>query len=190
MAGAMSVRRNSDEKLPPLALRLNGTSANRLHLSMASPGIVAGIVVTAVAIAAIPLGLWQSAASIEILGWPLFASGGVAHGWVAIGLQPTGVVAVGVVPIGVVPVGTFAFGLLPLGCVAVGLVSYGSVSAGWLAGGAVSLGWYSHGTVAIGGYAWGHRAYGLNLASVPHVQPARGPVAKLLGKSRSASAQE
>ena len=187
----MSLFKKEQESLPRLALRLDGMDAKRIHLCALSPGVVASIV----AVAAIPLGLSHSAASVEVLGLPLVVLGDDARGWVGIGLQPTGllavgfqptgVIAVGVLPIGLVPVGTVALGLWPLGCIAVGLVSYGSVSVGWIAVGVVSLGWYAHGAVARGAYAWGQRAYGVYHAATFRVQaPPPPPVAKLLFAKR------
>ena len=195
----MSARRQGE--LPRLASRLDGPAAARLRCSV----LWAGIVASAVAVAASPLALWEAVASTEVLGWPLVAVGGsyeyvggfwafagdeprgwVSIGWrpkglVAIGLQPTGVIAVGFLPVGVVSVGWMALGLLAWAGCAAAVVSYGVLSAGWIAFGRVSVGWHAHGRVAIGAYARGHRAYGVRLASSHPIQGLPEPaVAKLL----------
>lgn len=120
----MSARRQSE--LPRLASRLDGPAAARFRRRV----LWAGIVASAVAVAASPLALWDAMASTEVLGWPLVAIGGSyeyvsgfwafagdePRGWVSIGWRPKGLVAIGLQPTGVV-----AVGFLPVGVVSAGL---------------------------------------------------------------------
>lgn len=132
----------------------------------------------------------------EFWGWPVFAIGEEARGWISMGERPVGVVAIGwrhavgviaiapaalgvvaigAIGIGVVSTGVLALGLLCWGGCAIGLGAVGGIAVGRLAFGAIGVGWYACATLAVGAYARGMTALGLFRAEsripIPHREP-------------------
>ena len=98
---------------------------------------------------------------LQLLGWPLVATGDNPVGWISVGEYPKGIIAIGGVALGVISLGGVAVGPLGFGGIAVGVLALGGTSVGWLATGGVAVGWYANGGTTVGTHAVGNCAYGL-----------------------------
>ena len=190
----MTIARNEQETLPPLARRWSSTDGMPSALNWRFPRaclIAALAPVFVVGLGAVAF--WGElsdayAAGAEAWGWPVVAVGEAPRGWISMGVEPVGFVAMGSEPVGVIAIGDVAIGVVAIGGVGVGAVSIsvlslglwslGVVSLGWVSSGVLSAGrialgvvaagWYACGKQAIGVYAWGlYSAWGFKRAESP-----------------------
>jgi len=103
----------------------------------------------------------------RVAGLPLFSSGPVAHGIIALGGRATGVVALGGLAVGFIAIGGLSIGVIAIGGFSVGALSLAGLAIGWRAFGGVAIGQAALGALAIGEYAYAGNgvAYGSMEAS-------------------------
>ena len=198
----MTIVRNEQEALPPLARRLGSEEGVRLilrrllwvYLIALAPMLVLGVGHFAFFDEIEDAYL----SGTEVWGWPVVAIGEDARGWISIGRRAVGAVAIGrnlalgviaisptvaiglvsvspLLCLGVVSFGFLAIGIWSLGIVTLGLASQGIFSIARLAFGRFAVGWYAVGDVAVAAYAWGRSARGFFRAESRIPTPQREP---------------